>query len=123
MKTTWRLTGVILMLWSASATSQVLSEAEHCATDVGRLCPGVVPGSNRLEDCVKEHLHDVSEPCLLALAKFGEVRETNDECSGHLQQKCAGIEPAQFGACLRSAVASLSNTCKDALARAISRKR
>ena len=94
MRATWLVTGVILMLWSASATSQVLSEAEHCATDIGKLCPSVVPGGTGLEECMTLPLHDVSEPCLLALAKFGEVRETNDECRGHLQQKCAGIEPA-----------------------------
>jgi hypothetical protein len=119
------MTGVILMLWSASATPQVRSEVEHCVSDLGKLCPGVPPGSNRLEDCMREHIHEVSPPCLLALAKFGEVRESNDECRAHLQQQCAGVEREgeQFGACLRSAVASLSNTCKDALARAVSRKR
>ena len=77
------MTGVILVLWSASATPQLRSEVEHCVTDLGKLCPAVQPGSGRLEGCLREHIHEVSNPCLLALAKLGEVREFNDECRGH----------------------------------------
>ena len=65
------------------------------------------------------HIHDVSFPCLVTLAKFAEVRRSLKECSAHLQQRCASVERAggQFGVCLRSAVASLSDTCKYAPAR------
>jgi len=74
---------------------------------------------------MREHIRDVSFPCLVTLAKFAEVRQRFEECSAHLQQQCAGIERGggQFGACLRSAVASLSDACKDALARAVRRAR
>ena len=64
-------------------------------------------------------------PCLVTLAKFAEVRRRFEECSAHLQQQCGSVERGggQFGACLRSAVASLRDTCKDALARAVRRAR
>jgi hypothetical protein len=71
---------------------------------------------------MRQHIRDVSSPCLVALAKFAEVRRSlKGECSAHLQQACGNVERGggQFGACLRSAVASLSDTCKDALARAV----
>ena len=74
---------------------------------------------------MREHIRDVSFPCLVTLAKFAEVRRLLKECSAHLQQQCASVERGggQFGTCLRSAVASLSDTCKDALARAVRRAR
>ena len=64
------------------------------------------------------HLHDVSSPCLMTLSKLAELREVDNECSDHLKQQCASVETGQLGACLKSAVASLSHTCKDELARA-----
>src|SRR5262249_4026006 len=118
--------GVILMLWSSNATAQERLAVGHCVADLRRLCPGVVPGSNRLRACMREHIRDVSFPCLVTLAKFAEVRRSlNEECSAHLRQQCAGVERVggRLRACLRSAVASLSDTCKDALARAVRRVR
>jgi hypothetical protein len=115
----------VLMLWSSNATAQETLRqwrVGHCATDLRKLCPGVVPGNNRLRACMREHLRDVSYPCLVALAKFAEVRRTlKGECSAHLQQQCGNVERGggQLRACLRSAVTSLSDSCKDALTRAI----
>src|SRR5215472_934926 len=116
----------ILMLWSSNATAQQRLAVGHCAADLRRLCPGIQPGNNRLRACMREHIHDVSFPCLVTLAKFAEVRRTlNDECNAHIRQQCANAERGggRFAACLRSAVASLSDTCKDALARAVRRVR
>ena len=117
--------GTILMLWSSNATAQERLVA-HCVADLRNLCPGIPPGNNALRACMREHIHDVSFPCLVTLAKFAEVRRSlNEECSAHLRQQCANVERGggRFGACLRSAVASLSDTCKDALARAVRRAR
>jgi hypothetical protein len=121
--------GAVLMLWSSNATAQETLRqwrVGHCVADLKRLCPDVPPGNNRLRTCMRENIRDVSFPCLVALAKFAEVRRSlKGECSAHLQQQCGNVERRgeQFGACLRSAVASLSDTCKDALARAVSRAR
>jgi hypothetical protein len=117
--------GTLFMLWSSNATAQQRLAVGHCVADLRKLCPGVPSGNNNLRACMREHIRDVSFPCLVTLAKFAEVRRRFEECSAHLQQQCAGVERGggQFGACLRSAVASLSDTCKDALARAVRRAR
>jgi hypothetical protein len=111
----------ILMLWSSNATAQGRLAVGHCIADLRTLCPGVPPGNNRLRACMRDHIHDVSDGCLVTLAKFAEVRRLHSECSAHLRQQCASVERGggQFAACLRSAVASLSDTCKNALARAV----
>jgi hypothetical protein len=113
----------ILMLSSSSATAQRRLAIGDCAADLRKLCPDIPPGNDRLRACMREHLHDVSFPCLETLGKFAEVDESRSDCSAHLQQQCASVERGgeQFAACLRSAVASLSDTCKDALARAVHR--
>ena len=117
--------GAILMLWSSNATAQERLAVGHCAADLRKLCPGIPQGNNNLRSCMREHIRDVSFPCLVTLAKFAEVRRSLKECSAHLQQQCASVERGggQFGACLRSAVASLSDTCKERLARAVRRAR
>ena len=117
--------GAILMLWTSSATAQTRLATGHCIADLRKLCPGIPPGNNGLRACMREHIRDVSFPCLVTLAKFAEVRGFRNDCSAHIQQQCASVERGggRFGACLRSAVASLSDDCKDALARAIRRAR
>ena len=114
--------GAVLMLWSSNATAQERLAVRHCVADLRKLCPGIQPGNNHLRACMREHIRDVSFPCLVTLAKFAEVRRSlNEECSAHLRQQCANVERVggRFRTCLRSAVASLSDTCKDALARAV----
>jgi hypothetical protein len=117
--------GAILMFWSSNATAQEGIAIGHCVADLRSLCPGVPPGYNNLRACMREHIRDVSYPCLVTLAKFAEVRRSLKECSAHLHQQCASVERAggQFAVCLKSAVASLSDTCKDALAGAVRRAR
>ena len=117
--------GAILMAWSSNATAQERLAVGHCAADLRKLCPGIPPGNNNLRACMRERIRDVSSPCLVALAKFSEVRGSLRECSAHLSEQCASVERGrgEFGACLKSAVASLSDTCKDALARAVRRAR
>jgi hypothetical protein len=117
--------GIILMLWSSIATAQQSLAISQCVADLQTLCPGVQPGNDRLRACMRERLRDVSFPCLVTLAKFAEVRRYRAECGDHLRQRCGRVERegGQFGDCLRSAVAELSDPCKDALARAVRRAR
>jgi hypothetical protein len=121
MKKVIVMIGAILMLWSSSATAQLATGS--CLPDLRKLCPGVQPGNNRLRACMRKHIREVSDQCLMMLAKFAEVRKSHKQCSADLQQRCASVERArgQFAACLRSAVTGLSDTCKDALARAVRR--
>ena len=103
--------GTILMLWSPNATAQERLAVGHCVADFRKLCPGIPPGISNLRDCMREHIRDVSFPCLVTLAKFAEVRRFRQECGAHLQQQCGTVERrgGQFAACLRSAVGSLSD--------------
>jgi hypothetical protein len=73
---------------------------------------------------MREHIRDVTHPCLVTLAKFAEVRRFREDCSDHLQQ-CASVkrEGGKFEACMKSAIDGLRDTCKDALARAVRRAR
>jgi hypothetical protein len=117
--------GAILMLWSSNATAQERVVGGKCRADLQKLCPGIAPGKNNLRTCMREHIRDVSHPCLVMLAKFAEVRRFRKDCSAHLRQQCASAkrEGGEFEACLKSAVDGLSDTCKDALARAVRRAR
>jgi hypothetical protein len=116
----------ILMLLSSNATAQEkLAPGAPCVPDIEKLCPGIPPGDGNLRNCMREHIKDVSPLCLERLAKFAEIRRSHKECGAYLRQQCGNVErqEGKFGACLKSAVASLSDTCKDALARAVSRAR
>ena len=106
----------VLILWASNATAQ---ERLACAADLRNLCPGIQPGNNNLRTCMREHISELSDQCLLRLAKYAEVRGSLKECGDHIHQQCASVERAGLEACLKSAVASLSDTCKDALARAV----
>src|SRR3974377_559794 len=66
--------GAILMLWSSNATAQQRLAVGHCVADLRKLCPGVPPGNNNLRVCMREHIRDVSFPCLVTLANFADVR-------------------------------------------------
>ena len=99
--------GAILMLWSSNATTQERVVGGKCRADL------------------QKHIRDVSLPCLVMLAKFAEVRRFRKDCSAHIRQQCASAkrEGGEFEDCLKSAVDGLSDTCKDALARAVRRAR
>jgi hypothetical protein len=130
------IVATILMVWSLNAAAQQglvrrgsepaverlrAERVGYCVADLRRLCPGAKPGNNALRTCMREHLDDVSSPCLMILAKFAEVRRSLRECSAHLYQQCASVERGGglFGPCLKSAVASLSDACKIALTQAV----
>ena len=76
--------GAILMLWSSNARAQQRLAVGHCVADLRSLCPGIPPGNNNLRTCLREHIRDVSFPCLVTLAKFAEVRRFRAECGAHL---------------------------------------
>ena len=115
--------GAILMLWSSNATAQerVAVAGGKCRADLQKLCPGIPPGNDNLRNCMREHLREVSLPCAVALARWATVRKSHPECGAHLRQQCKGVkrEGGEFEACLKSAVDTLSGTCKDALAGAV----
>ena len=113
----------ILALWSASATAQGRLAVGHCVADLNRLCPGVQPRQDLLRTCMRKHMKEVSSACLVTLAAFAEARRSGSDCGAHLWKQCESVDREQFGACLRSAVASLSDACKRTLAGVVRRAR
>src|SRR5690349_24359880 len=105
-----------LALLASSATAPKAS-SRPCTADELRLCVGV-QGRDSLRTCFREHIHELSDACLLALATLNSVDKT---CRQRLRQECAGVEPGQglLETCLRSAAAKLDDYCKGALSRAI----
>ena len=107
-----------LILFASSATAEKTSRVGPCTADEKRLCAGIPPGRDNLRACFREHIHELSDACLLALARFSAVDKT---CKERLSQECASVEPGQgrLESCLRSAAANLDDYCKRALSRAI----
>ncbi|RZN32038.1 hypothetical protein CWO90_14935 [Bradyrhizobium sp. Leo121] len=107
---------VALMLLASSATAQ--KPVGPCTADEMRLCAGIQPGRDSLRACFREHIQELSDACLLALARLSAVDKT---CRERLNRECASVEPGQgrLESCLRSAAAKLDDYCKGALSRAI----
>src|SRR5215212_6557369 len=60
----------ILILWSSDVTAQGRPAlGGTCVADLDKLCPGIRPGQGRLRACLREHIQDISPPCLFRLAK------------------------------------------------------
>lgn len=106
-----------LMLWSSSTTAQE-TVGRPCTADELRLCAGIQPGRESLRACFRAHISELSDACLLSLARLSAIDKA---CREQLNQECASIEPGEgrLESCLRSAVAKLSANCKDALSNAI----
>ena len=108
-----------LMLWASSATAQKTSAAGPCTADEMKLCSGIKPGRDSLRACFRAHIQELSDACLLSLARLSAV---DRRCRERLNRECASVEPGEgrLETCLRSAVTKLSDACKSALSRAIS---
>ena len=105
-------------LWASSATAQTTLAVGPCTADEMKLCSGIKPGRESLRACFRAHIHELSDACLLSLARLTAVDKT---CRERLNRECASVEPGagRLEACLRSAATKLSDACKRALARAI----
>jgi hypothetical protein len=65
------MAGVILLLSTSGAMAQMRSGAravlQACKPDITHFCSQVPPGEGRVKACMKEHIHELSEPCKEAL--------------------------------------------------------
>jgi hypothetical protein len=59
--------GAILLLSTSTAMAQMRPGAravlQACKPDIARFCSQVQPGQGRIKACMKEHIHELSEPC------------------------------------------------------------
>ena len=109
---------VALILLASNATAQKTLPVGPCTADELRLCAGIQPGRDNLHACFREHIQELSDTCLVALARLSALDKT---CRERLNQECAGVQPGQgaLESCLRSAAAKLDDYCKGELSRAI----
>jgi hypothetical protein len=64
--------GAILLLATSGAMAQKMGAGgravlQACKPDIARFCSQVQPGQGRIKACMKEHIHELSEPCKEAL--------------------------------------------------------
>jgi hypothetical protein len=62
--------GAILLLSTSGATAQSAAARAvlgACKPDIRNFCSQVAPGGGRIKACMKEHLHELSEPCKEAM--------------------------------------------------------
>jgi hypothetical protein len=65
--------GTVLLLSTSGALAQQKMGAgaravlQTCKPDIARFCSQVQPGQGRIKACMKEHVHELSDPCKEAL--------------------------------------------------------
>ena len=64
--------GAVLLLSTSGAMAQKMGVGarvvlQACKPDIARFCSQVPPGQGRIKACMKEHVHELSEPCKEAL--------------------------------------------------------
>jgi hypothetical protein len=106
------------MLWSPNVVAKKTSAVGACVSDAKALCSVAGKGLEPLRGCFRNHVKELSDGCLLSLAKLLEV---DPGCRAHIKQRCENVQigEGRLEACLRTAVDTLSDSCKDAIVRAV----
>jgi len=103
--------GAVLLLFGSTASAQ--SRARACVDDIKKFCASVEPGGGRIAGCVKEHLNDLSAPCQNLVAGVAAAAKA---CTADLKQHCADARTRVAKvACIKPALANLSDDCKSAV--------
>ena len=101
----------VLLLFGSNAVAQ--DAARACVADVKKLCAGVKPGEGRIGGCVKEHVAELSAPCQNLLTATAAAKKV---CTNDVKQRCADAKRRTAKlACIKSALANLSDDCKSAI--------
>jgi hypothetical protein len=111
--------GAAIMMWSPSVTGQETLAVGACAADAKSLCSGIAgTGIEPLRGCFRDHVNGVSGACILSLAK---LLEADPACKAPFKQQCGNVEigEGRLEACVRTAARALTDSCKDAIVRAV----
>jgi hypothetical protein len=61
------MAGAVLLLSTSGAMAQMRpgmrAVLQACKPDIAQFCSQVPPGQGRIKACMKEHIHELSEPC------------------------------------------------------------
>jgi hypothetical protein len=107
------------MMWSSNVTAQESLAVGACTADAKLLCSGIAgKGIEPLRGCFRDHVNELSAACLLSLAK---LLEADPACKAPFEQQCADVEikEGRLEACVRTVASTLSDSCKDAIVRAV----
>ena len=69
MRGGWSLFLAVLLFGAGSAVAQTapnLAVEAACRADIQRLCAGVQPGGDRIRQCMRAHVREVSPGCIAA---------------------------------------------------------
>ncbi|HME84453.1 MAG TPA: cysteine rich repeat-containing protein [Roseiarcus sp.] len=108
--------GAVLMLSTSAGYAAPSSVAKSCKADVKKLCADVKPGSGGITACVNEHFKDLSADCQVAIIRVAALGKA---CEADAKSVCADVKrKAAIPACLKAHAANLSDSCKEAMAKA-----
>src|SRR6476620_3986092 len=102
---------VICASFMLCASTAVAQKKLPC-TDDKKPCADIAPGGESVRSCFREHVHELSSTCVLALIRLSRIDPT---CRTRLNQEGAKVKPGEGGleACLRAAVAKLDDGCRN----------
>jgi len=86
-----------------------------CQEDIRKFCKDVVPGSGRLDRCLREHQDEISLECReVRLGIKEKVTGFIDECAGDMKKFCGNVPggDARIARCLKEHEAKLSPECR-----------
>ena len=67
LKKKFVIIAAVVLLTTSGAMAQMRPGAravlQACKPDIARFCSQVPPGQGRIKACMKEHIHELSEPC------------------------------------------------------------
>ena len=67
LKKKFVIIAAVVLLTTSGAMAQMRPGAravlQACKPDIARFCSQVPPGQGRIKTCMKEHIHELSEPC------------------------------------------------------------
>jgi hypothetical protein len=67
LKKIFVIIAAVVLLSTSGAIAQMRPGAravlQACKPDIARFCSQVPPGQGRIKACMKEHIHELSEPC------------------------------------------------------------
>jgi hypothetical protein len=108
-----------LMVWSPSVRAEAPLPVGACMADAKKFCSRIAgAGVEPLRGCFRDHLKDISGGCLLYLAK---LLEAEPACDAPFKRQCADVRigEGRLEACVRNVAGTLSDSCKDAMVRAV----
>ncbi len=114
----WRTRAVLVAaaaLLFLSLMPDPIALAWPCQEDIRTFCKEVVPGSGRVDSCLKEHQDEISQECREARLGIKEkVRGAVDACAGDVMKFCKGVAlgDARIARCMKEHEAELSPACR-----------